>query len=248
MKCPACGNENQPGAKFCVHCGIVLGTASAPAWTAAPAGSASAPAPRPAAPVQPTPTPAPSVARPAAATGPAPAPAAAAAAAAPESTRKAGLMIAVIALLIVLGAVGYFGYRMLSGEGKETVAAVEPPKPAEAPPSPPLAPATDKPATQDVASTAAPAASPPTAAAVLAHRLRAADPEPLLRRLLGPSRAMPERAHQGSRPVVVASAGRPRDGWRQASAVAPAAAFGSRAGVILIGSAQPRAAGSNADF
>ncbi|TMH18281.1 MAG: zinc ribbon domain-containing protein, partial [Betaproteobacteria bacterium] len=99
MKCPACGNENQPGAKFCVHCGIVLGTASAPAWTAAPAGSASAPAPRPAAPVQPTPTPAPSVARPAAATGPAPAPAAAAAAAAPESTRKAGLMIAVIALL-----------------------------------------------------------------------------------------------------------------------------------------------------
>ena len=163
MKCPACGNENQPAAKFCVHCGIVLGTPSAPAWTAVPAGSASAPAPRPAVPVQPTPTPAPSVARPAAATGPAPAPAAEAAAAAPEATRKAGLMIAVIALLIVFGAGGYFGYRMLSGEGKETVAVVEPPRPAEAPP-PPVAPATDKPATQDAASTAAPAASPSTAA------------------------------------------------------------------------------------
>jgi len=72
-------------------------------------------------------------------------------------------MIGVIALLIVLGAAGYFGYRMLSGEGKETVAVVEPPKPAEAPP-PPVAPAMDKPATQDAASTAAPPASPPTAA------------------------------------------------------------------------------------
>ena len=49
MKCPACGNENQPGAKFCVHCGIVLGTASAPAWTATPASSATGSAPRPAA-------------------------------------------------------------------------------------------------------------------------------------------------------------------------------------------------------
>ena len=166
MKCPACGNENQPGAKFCVHCGIVLGTASAPAWTAAPAGSASAPPPRPAAPVQPTPTPAPSVARPAAAAGPAPAaPAAVLAAAVPESTPKAWLMIAVAALLIVLGAGGYFGYRMLSGEGKETVAEVEPLKPAEAPPPPPpVAPATDTPATQDAPPTAAPTASPPTAA------------------------------------------------------------------------------------
>jgi hypothetical protein len=73
-------------------------------------------------------------------------------------------MIGVIALLIVLGAAGYFGYRMLSGEGKETVAVVEPPKPAEAPPLPPVARATDVPATQDAASTAAPAASPPTPA------------------------------------------------------------------------------------
>ena len=51
MKCIACGNENQPGAKFCVHCGVVLGAAPAPPVRcpagAAPAGSRAAPAPRP---------------------------------------------------------------------------------------------------------------------------------------------------------------------------------------------------------
>src|SRR5438552_1574622 len=163
MKCPACGNENQPGAKFCVHCGIVLGTVSAPPWTATPATSATAPSPRPAAPAQPPPAPVPSVARPVVAAGPPPAPTAVAAASAPESTRKAGLMIGIIALLIVLGAVGYFGYRMLSTEGKETIAVVEPLKPAETPPSPPVAPATDMSVTRDAASTGAPA-SPPMAA------------------------------------------------------------------------------------
>src|SRR5947208_12465728 len=29
MNCTACGNDNQAGAKFCVHCGVVLGQASA---------------------------------------------------------------------------------------------------------------------------------------------------------------------------------------------------------------------------
>ena len=124
MKCTACGNENQPGAKFCVHCGIVLVAASAPA-----------------------------------------APAAVAAAKAPESSPKTGLIIGVVALLVVLGAGGYFGYRMLGGGGKETVAIVEPPKPAETPPSPaaspPAAPATGTSATRGAAATAAPAASPP---------------------------------------------------------------------------------------
>ena len=157
MKCPACGNENQPGAKFCVHCGIVLGTASAPAWTATPASSATGSAPRPAAPVQPVPTPAPAIPRPVFAAAPPAAPATMAAAPAPESTRKAGLMIGIIALVIVLGAVGYFGYRMLSTEGKETVAVVEPPKPAETPPPPTATPAADMSATRDTASTAAPA-------------------------------------------------------------------------------------------
>src|SRR5512132_1969684 len=124
MKCTACGNENQPGAKFCVHCGIVLVAASTPAWTAAPASAApaAAPLPRPAAPAQPAATAAPSVAR-AAATSwlPPAAPAPVAAVEAPESSPKTGLIIAVVAVLIVLGAGGYFGYRMLSGEGKETI-------------------------------------------------------------------------------------------------------------------------------
>jgi hypothetical protein len=146
MKCTACGNENQPDAKFCVHCGIVLVAASAPAWTAVPASAAPAAAPpsRPAAPAQPAPTPAPSVARAAAASGPPPAaPAAVAAAEAPESSPKTGLIIGVVALLVILGAGGYFGYRMLGGSGgKETVAIVEPPKPAASPPMVAPGPAT----------------------------------------------------------------------------------------------------------
>ena len=145
MKCTACGNENQPGAKFCVHCGIVLVAASAPASTVVPASAASAaaPPPRPAAPAQPAPTPAPSVARAAAASGPPPAaPAAVAATEAPESSPKTGLIMGVVALLVVLGAGGYFGYRMLGGGGKETVAIVEPPKPAVSPPTVAPGPAT----------------------------------------------------------------------------------------------------------
>ncbi|HEV8258237.1 MAG TPA: hypothetical protein VGR42_14795 [Casimicrobiaceae bacterium] len=78
------------------------------------------------------------------------------------------MIIGVVALLIVLGAGGYFGYQMLSGEGKEIVAVVEPPKPAETPPSPaiapPAAPAADTSATRDAAPTAAPAANLPPVA------------------------------------------------------------------------------------
>src|SRR5438045_9157656 len=97
MKCPACGNENQPGAKFCVHCGIVLGTASAPAWTATPASSATGSAPRPAAPVQPVPTPAPAIPRPVFASALPAASSTMSGAAAAESPFQAGLMIGLIA-------------------------------------------------------------------------------------------------------------------------------------------------------
>src|SRR5205809_2328886 len=57
MKCTACGNENQPNAKFCVHCGVMLSAALAPAPAAAPATPT--PVPTPAA----APSPAPSVTR-----------------------------------------------------------------------------------------------------------------------------------------------------------------------------------------
>jgi hypothetical protein len=149
MKCTACGNENQPGARFCVHCGIVLSA------TAAPAPAASAPR-RPAS-AQPatTATPAVSVPHPAAASTPAApsTPAASTVAGAPQSSRKEGPIVAVIALVVILGAGAYFAYRMLNDERKETIAAVEPAKPSETPVAPaPAAPPTDAstpPATQE---------------------------------------------------------------------------------------------------
>src|SRR5438105_2957885 len=78
----------------------------------------------------------------------------------------------------------------------------------------------------------------PPGALFLAPRLRAADPQPLLRRLLGSGRAMPERAGQGSRPVVStivagahAAAGDGSSGGRGVR---------SRAAVILIGTQPER--------
>jgi hypothetical protein len=47
---------------------------------------------------------------------------------------------------------------------------------------------------------------------LLAPRLRAADPSALLRRFLGPGRAVPERTDQGSRPVVQSARRRQQSG------------------------------------
>jgi len=105
MKCAACGNENQPTAKFCVHCGVLLSPVSAPApaavatasaavATAPPHSSARSPEPVPIAAVAAMAAPAPVPAAPAyvppAPTPPSPAPASAeAAASAPVSVEEA---------------------------------------------------------------------------------------------------------------------------------------------------------------
>jgi len=139
MKCTACGNENQPGAKFCVHCGVVLMAAPpaafSPTSTSAPmpySSTATAqrpitPAPTPAAAMQAA-TPTPTVAAMTSA-------GAASAAAVPEpllppvaapSSRTMGLAVAAIAGLVVIVGGGYFGYRMLAGSGaKQSTAAIE---------------------------------------------------------------------------------------------------------------------------
>lgn len=171
MKCTACGNENQPGAKFCVHCGVVLSEASAPSTAAAtpkPAtatAAAPAPAPRPA-----PPAPAPSVAPAAVATASAqaaPAATAPAPAAALASSPRMGLIIGAIAVLIVLGVGGYFGYRLLGGPSKEAVVAVETPKPETAVAPAPASDSSTAPATQETTSPggAATASTPSGAAA-----------------------------------------------------------------------------------
>jgi hypothetical protein len=135
MKCTACGNDNQPGAKFCVHCGVVL-SASVPAYTPAPAQAPAAAVQtgtRPAMPAAPTPAAAVQTGpRPVAPAPPPPAPAAPQAAPlaeAPASSRNMGVLIAALAALIVLAAGGYFGYRMFAGETpKQTTVTTESPK------------------------------------------------------------------------------------------------------------------------
>ncbi|TMH62117.1 MAG: zinc-ribbon domain-containing protein [Betaproteobacteria bacterium] len=185
MKCPACGNENQPSAKFCVHCGVMLSAVLAEATlttsvAAPPAVPIYMPPPRPApAPVvavaPAAPAPAASTAsspEPAASTASSPDPAApaavslaSAAAPGPESPRKSGLIVAAVAVAVVLAGGGYFGYRMLAGSAKkEMVATAEPAKPAEAPtPAPAAEPPKDMsaPATSTrPIETATPAAEP----------------------------------------------------------------------------------------
>jgi hypothetical protein len=143
MKCAACGNENQPSAKFCVHCGVLLApvSSSAPVPVAAMAGvaapvaptpAASAPAPRPTlAPVAPPP--------PVASPSPIAPPMSAGEPASPSpAPSRTPLIIGAVALVVVAAA-GYLGYRALYGGSKpEPVAVAEPPKPAEAP-TPPAA-------------------------------------------------------------------------------------------------------------
>jgi zinc-ribbon domain len=152
MKCTACGNENQPGAKFCVHCGVVL-SAATPAYVPTPSSAAVQTGPRPVVPTAPstpaaavqtgtrpvTPAappaaPAPSVSAPPVATSAsAPAAMVPASAGPAASSRTMGMAVAAIAALVVLVGGGYFGYRMFAGEGsKQATAAVESPK-AEAP-------------------------------------------------------------------------------------------------------------------
>src|SRR5205085_471696 len=137
MKCAACGNENQPSAKFCVHCGVLLAPRAAPtpAPVAAMAGAAAV-APTPAVPAAPSrPTQAP-VAPPQPAAAPPPAlaamPAAEVTTASPAPNRTP-LIICAVALMFVVAA-GYLGYRALYGGSKpEAMAVAESQKPAAAP-------------------------------------------------------------------------------------------------------------------
>ena len=169
MKCAACGNENQASAKFCVHCGVVLSAASPAVAPAPPASSGPVFRPVPAAAPSATAT----AARPVAPISPVPpaatAPPATPASAAPNASRPGVIAGVAVALLIVLGAGGYFGYRMLAGggEGRQATAAVEPPQ-SEAPtaPSEPAKEAAAPPATEPPAAAAATQETPqPTAMA-----------------------------------------------------------------------------------
>jgi len=183
MKCPACGNENQPSAKFCVHCGVMLSAVLAEATlTTSVAAPPAAPVYTPPPPPRPAPAPvvaaAPAAPAPAVSAASSPDPAApaavslaSAAAPGPESPRKSGLIVAAVALAVVLAGGGYFGYRMLAGSAKkEVVATAESATPAEAPTP---APAAEPPKDMSAAATstrptetATPAAEPTKSATV----------------------------------------------------------------------------------
>ena len=172
MKCTACGNENQPGAKFCVHCGVVLMAAPAAAFSptstsASTPPSSSATAQRP---IAPAPTPA--------MPGATPVPPAAAVAStgaasaamlepteppvAAPSSRTIGLAVAAVAILAVIVAGGYLGYRLLAGEGaKQSTAAADSSNVAASPPAP--APPAEAP--KDISPPTTQEASPTTATA-----------------------------------------------------------------------------------
>src|SRR5437867_11015382 len=182
MKCGACGNENQPNAKFCVHCGAVLSQALPPSAATVPprpAGGTIAPRPPPLA--EPMANPSATATRPAATPPPPPpaiqapsSPAPQAAASAParveDSPQKSTLIIGVIALLLLLSAGGYFGYRMLFvGEGRERVASVAAPKPDASTPASLSAPA------KDVTGSAPPEPGPASAATTAAASVATSD-------------------------------------------------------------------------
>lgn len=169
MNCAICGKDNQPGTRFCVHCGAAL--AAPPAGAALttgissvtrPVAAASVPPPRPA------PPPPPDVA-----TGPrpvAPAPSVPAYDIAPKKTNVVFLLLGLAALVAAGGYVGYkvFGVptevrdTLSKSEAPATPSAVapttapSPPTAAPIVPSEPIKPAEEK-ATEPPASSAQPA-------------------------------------------------------------------------------------------
>ena len=174
MNCAICGKDNQPGTRFCVHCGAALAvtptgagsglatgaaTAARPAMSANPAISTGPSVPltsRPgAAPLDPGP----------ASRGAGPAPAIPAYDAAPK---KAGLIVVLIGLAALVVALGYAGFKLFGGpvDVKDTLSKFEVPPPARPEPSP--APGAAAPAASTSAPAPADAARPGEEKSVLA--------------------------------------------------------------------------------
>ena len=136
MKCTTCGNETQPGAKFCVHCGTTI---VAPA---APAGMAPLAAPS-VTPRAPSPSAVPAASTSATASRPAytpPPPTASAAAVsaqvAPATSMRLGLLAGVLALFAVIGIGSFVAYKMLfPAVPKESVTTTDANKAADGTPA-----------------------------------------------------------------------------------------------------------------
>src|SRR6266852_274147 len=108
MNCAICGKDNQPGTRFCVHCGAALAAAPAGAVLTTGVSSAARPGTPPAAPVPPQrPVPPPpsvtaTVPRPVA-----PAPSVPAYDIAPKKLNVVFLLLGLVALVAVGGYIGY---------------------------------------------------------------------------------------------------------------------------------------------
>jgi hypothetical protein len=196
MKCTACGNENQPTAKFCVHCGVLLtpmpASVAAPSvgasTTSMPAAAPAAPRPVPPAPPPPppppqsfAPEPAPVPAAPMSATPmpatPMPAAPAPDLAPAPPASNRNALIIGAVAVVIVI-AVGFLGYRALYGGNKQpSMTTAETPKAAQQSATNPSPSEPVKDAAPVAAAPAEPSALPP--AVEEPAKTAAAEPAPL---------------------------------------------------------------------
>ncbi len=169
MNCAICGKDNQPGTRFCVHCGAALAAAPAGAVLTTGVSSAARPGTPPAAPVPP-PRPAPpppsvtaTLPRPVA-----PAPSVPAYDVAPK---KLNVIFLLLGLAALVGVGGYIGYKVFGvpTDVRDTLSKGEAPPlmpPTTAAPSNATGemarPAEDKTTAPPVASPAPPA-SPPEA-------------------------------------------------------------------------------------
>jgi len=160
MNCAICGKDNQPGTRYCVHCGAAL-TASGAATGAA---STSTTTLRPVATAVPTPAPSrPAAPAPELGAAPRPAEPAPAIPVYDAEPKKAGVVILAIGLVALFAVGGYIGYKVFGGSGEvsDTLSRIDTtpaPRPAPPPsPPPPVAPTTPSP---EPAATSSAAESP----------------------------------------------------------------------------------------
>ena len=199
MKCPSCGHETQPGAKFCVQCGTTLAATSGQTPPAAREGAT----PKPAA-VTPPPLPpasAPSVPR-SPATPPVP-PASPSTAqshvsAIPTSRSRSGrpgFVAAGVTVIVVLAVGGFIAFKALFGEtGEEPVGRGESPK------ATPTAPAQSGEASKEAASAAPPATGQESASPLPPATPASSDQAKT--GTAGPTSGTPSTAPTGSTPAI----------------------------------------------
>jgi hypothetical protein len=168
MNCAICGKDNQPGTRFCVHCGAALAVAPAGAVLTTGVSSVMRPVTPPAASVPPSrPAPPPP---PESATAPRPVAPAPNVPAYDVAPKRSGVVLLLIGLAALVAVGGYIGYKVFGvpPEVRDTLTKGEAPStapPAAAPSTAtPNAPGEIKPAEDKTTAPSAATAMPPAGA------------------------------------------------------------------------------------